>query len=250
MSVNRSRKIKGLGIIFGDRLIFTTNSQSDESFSLKWKQLDPFEEDIYVGFTLQSEGKSIDFFVSSNTVLDEWLCVLERLMILTDVKDDYQFGTELGSGSSGSVYKAWDLRNNKAVAIKVMTKELELSEPRHIRLLKQEIGALRKVDHKYLIGLHGVYEDEEMLCIVTDLLSDGDLLEMVMREGKLSEEDSSKYIRSLLVALEYLHAQNLVHRDVKLENILISKNSDGEPRVVLTDLGLVCACDSEDGCLT
>jgi serine/threonine protein kinase len=85
---------------------------------------------------------------------------------------------------------------------------------------------------------------------VTDLLSDGDLLAMVMREGKLSEEDSSKYIRSLLVALEYLHAQNLVHRDVKLENILISKNSDGEPRVVLTDLGLVSACDSEDACLT
>jgi serine/threonine protein kinase len=66
----------------------------------------------------------------------------------------------------------------------------------------------------------------------------------------LSEEDSSKYIRSLLVALEYLHAQNLVHRDVKLENILISKNSDGEPCVVLTDLGLVSACDSEDACLT
>jgi serine/threonine protein kinase len=85
---------------------------------------------------------------------------------------------------------------------------------------------------------------------VTNLHSDGDLLDMVMREGKLSEEDSSKYIRSLLVALEYLHAQNLVHRDVKLENILISKKSDGEPRVVLTDLGLACACDSDDGCLT
>jgi serine/threonine protein kinase len=89
-----------------------------------------------------------------------------------------------------------------------------------------------------------------MLYIVTDLLSDGDLLAMVTKNDKLSEEDASKYIRSLLVALEYLHAQNLVHRDVKLENILISTTSDGEPRVVLTDLGLVCACDWEDGCLT
>jgi serine/threonine protein kinase len=52
------------------------------------------------------------------------------------------------------------------------------------------------------------------------------------------------------VALEYLHAQNLVHRDVKLENILISTTSDGKPRVVLADLGFVGVCDSEDGCLT
>jgi serine/threonine protein kinase len=101
-----------------------------------------------------------------------------------------------------------------------------------------------------LIRIHGVYEDPTRIYIVTDLLSDGDLIEMVTREGNLSEEDSSKYIRSLLVALEHLHGENLVHRDVKLENILISKNSEGEPRIVLTDLGLCVSCDSEDGCLS
>ncbi len=69
-SVNRSKKTKGLGIIFGDRIIFTTNSQPDRDLSLKWKQLDPFEEDNQFGFTIRSNRESFDFFVSSSTVLD------------------------------------------------------------------------------------------------------------------------------------------------------------------------------------
>jgi hypothetical protein len=76
MYLNTSNEIKGLGILFGDRIIFTSNGQPDLGISLKWKHLYPFEEYDNVGFTLQSEGESIDFFVSSDTVLDEWLCVL------------------------------------------------------------------------------------------------------------------------------------------------------------------------------
>jgi serine/threonine protein kinase len=78
---------------------------------------------------------------------------------------------------------------------------------------------------------------------VTDVFTGGDLLEAVSYEGKFSEEKSAKCIRSLLEALNYLHDKNLMHRDVKLENILVSTNSDNEPPVVLTDLGLVCFCD-------
>jgi hypothetical protein len=159
MSVNRSYKSKGLGMLFGDRIIFTSNTQNDVGFSLRWKQLEPFQEDNYFGFTLRSKDKSIDFFVSSSTLLDDWLLALERVMILTEVTEDYQFGTKLGSGSSGSVYKAWDSRKDEYVAIKVIKKELALSDPNDLRLLKQEIEALRKVDHKSLIRLRGVYED-------------------------------------------------------------------------------------------
>jgi serine/threonine protein kinase len=50
--------------------------------------------------------------------------------------------------------------------------------------------------------------------------------------------DAAKYIRSILVALEYLHDEDLMHRDVKLENILLTTNGMNEPRAVLTDLGL------------
>jgi calcium/calmodulin-dependent protein kinase I len=91
--------------------------------------------------------------------------------------------------------------------------------------------------------MHCVYEDETKVYLVTDVLTGGDLLEAVGNEGKLSEEISAKYIRSLLEALNHLHDKNLMHRDVKLENILVTTNSDNEPRVVLTDFGLVCFCD-------
>jgi serine/threonine protein kinase len=254
MSVNRTTKIKGIGRIFGDQLIFSTNTQHIQSVSLRWKQLDPFEidndeGDNFFGFSVNSEDESIDFFVRSPSVLDRWLRVLERVMILTDVKDEFKFGAVLGRGSYGCVYKAWNMARSEAVAIKVIKKEFVLSQPHHLRLLKQEIEALRKVDHKYMIRIQGVYEDETRVYITTDLLSGGDLLDVVTQTGRVSEDEASKYIRSLLMALEHLHSQNFVHRDVKLENILISSNSAGEPRIVLTDLGLCVPCYEEDGCL-
>ncbi len=91
--------------------------------------------------------------------------------------------------------------------------------------------------------MHCVYEDDTKVYLVTDVFTGGDLLDAVSYEGKFSEEKSAKNIRSLLEALNYLHDKNLMHRDVKLENILVSTNSDNGPPVVLTDLGLVCFCD-------
>jgi serine/threonine protein kinase len=131
-------------------------------------------------------------------------------------------------------------------AIKTIEKSIVLAKPEYLDFLAKEITALRCVDHRYIIRMRGAYEDETRIYIVTDLLTDGDLLNYVVANGKVSEEHSAHYIRSLLMALEYLHLHNLVHRDVKLENILITKNSSNEPRGILTDLGLVCYSDKPD----
>jgi calcium/calmodulin-dependent protein kinase I len=171
-------------------------------------------------------------------------------MILTDIRFDYNFGNILGSGSWGDVYKAMKLGRNDYYAIKAIKKETLAAGSIYLEYLTREIAALRKVDHRFVIKLNSVYEDANAIYIVTELLPKGDLLTLVTQSKKLTHEDAAKYIRSLLVALEYLHANDLIHRDVKLENILITTNDMNEPRVVLTDLGLTCFCGEEEGALT
>jgi serine/threonine protein kinase len=167
-------------------------------------------------------------------------------MIITEIAEEYKFGAVVGTGSWGNVYKANKAGTDDFYAVKAISKSTISSHPDYLHHLKREIMALRSVDHRFMIRMQGVYEDDTTVYIVTDLLTEGDLLEHVVGNGKLSEEDAAKYIRSLLVALEYLHIHKLAHRDVKLENILITKNADNEPRVVLTDLGLACFSDKED----
>jgi serine/threonine protein kinase len=94
-----------------------------------------------------------------------------------------------------------------------------------------------------------VYEDANAIYIVTDLFPKGDLLQRIKRGERIMDQDAASYIKSLLVALEYLHDEDLMHRDVKLENILLTTNDMNEPRAVLTDLGLACFCDEEEGSL-
>jgi serine/threonine protein kinase len=99
--------------------------------SLRWKHLSPFqtiekdeEDSAEVGFTISEEGQTVDFFVSSTQDLEKWLEILEKVMILTDVEEDYEFGAELGSGSWGSVFKAKKYGKEEFCAIKVIDKEL------------------------------------------------------------------------------------------------------------------------------
>jgi hypothetical protein len=80
--------------------------------SLRWKQLDPFfiededEQESELGFAIRSEGQSIDFVAGSSRLLDKWLKLLEKIMILMDITEEYKFGKLVGSGSFGNVHKA------------------------------------------------------------------------------------------------------------------------------------------------
>jgi classical protein kinase C len=109
------------------------------------------------------------------------------------------------------------------------------------------LRALRKVDHRFFINLQCLYEDANAIYIVADFFSKGDLLQRVKKGDKMdADADAASYIRSLLLALEFLHDEGLMHRDVKLENILLTTNDINQLRAVLTDLGLACFCDEEE----
>jgi calcium-dependent protein kinase len=111
----------------------------------------------------------------------------------------------------------------------IMTSRINSAQ---VRELVNEIMIMRKLDHPYVLKLYEVYHVKRKLWLVTELCTGGDL-----SARKLNEHDAKNVIEQILRALVYLHRMSVVHRDIKLENVLYENNSKGAT-VRLIDFGL------------
>jgi hypothetical protein len=124
MRISQTTNAKGIAQLFGDRFVFSTTTQLLADISMRWKQLDPFvivdedEQETEIGFTVRSASNSIDFIASSRRILNKWLRKLEKIMILTEVTEEYKLGKVVGSGSYGNVLKATKYGSDDLYAIK------------------------------------------------------------------------------------------------------------------------------------
>mmetsp|Transcript_74853 Transcript_74853/g.216380 ORF Transcript_74853/g.216380 Transcript_74853/m.216380 type:complete len:568 (+) Transcript_74853:90-1793(+) len=136
------------------------------------------------------------------------------------ITDDYDLGTgvELGNGFNGAVIMAKSKTNGENVAVKTF-KLLGLSKTER-RTLKNEVELFLGMDHPHIARLHDVYEADTELTLVMELLSGGELLQRVQEKRDFEEDEAQMTTWMMLLAINYLHAKNIVHRDIKLENFL------------------------------
>ena len=102
-----------------------------------------------------------------------------------------------------------------------MEKTKLLENARNIQCIIKEISILRQINHAGIIKLHEVYESEMYIHMVLEYLKGGQLLAHLQTKGTYSEKDASLVIRRVLEALDYCHSRNIIHRDLKLENLII-----------------------------
>ncbi|XP_063393167.1 testis-specific serine/threonine-protein kinase 1-like [Cydia fagiglandana] len=143
----------------------------------------------------------------------------------------------IGEGSYAKVYKAVyivDETNTIDQACKVIDTS---TAPRVYlyKFLPRELDILSRVNHPHIIHVTNIYQRFAKYFIFMRLGENGDLLNYIAAKGPLSEAQCRVWSRQLMCALEYLHALNIAHRDLKCENILISANYN----VKLTDFGFV-----------
>ncbi|XP_017872378.1 PREDICTED: serine/threonine-protein kinase D1 [Drosophila arizonae] len=141
----------------------------------------------------------------------------------------------LGSGQFGVVYGGVHKKTKREVAIKVIDK-LRFPTKQEAQL-KNEVAILQNITHCGVVNLERMFETPERIFVVMEKLK-GDMLEMILshERGRLSERVTKFLITQILIALKYLHSQNIVHCDLKPENVLLS--SDAEfPQVKLCDFG-------------
>ena len=147
---------------------------------------------------------------------------------------DYSLGTELGSGAFGKVVLGKHILTNELVAIKILDKMILSHTPDDYQSVKQEINILKSVKHKHIVQLYEVLQTSRHIFIIMEYCEGKDLLDYILTKSKLSEEESLKYFQQLINALFYLHSQNIAHRDIKIDNMLLDRNRD----LKLVDFGL------------
>jgi len=155
----------------------------------------------------------------------------------TEISKAYQIFPDevLGSGQFGIVYGGVHRISGRAVAIKVIDK---LRFPtKQEAALKNEVQILQNLSHPGVVNLERMFETPERIFVVMEKLR-GDMLEMILssEQGRLSERITKFLVTQILVALKHLHSKNIVHCDLKPENVLLSSDSDF-PQVKLCDFG-------------
>jgi TolB-like protein/Tfp pilus assembly protein PilF len=148
--------------------------------------------------------------------------------------DRYRIESELGRGGMAVVFRAHDLKHDRPVAVKLLRPELAAPEQGAERFL-QEIRMLARLTHPHILPLHDSGHRDGLLYYVMPLVGES-LRDRLKREGRLPVEDAVRIAVAVADALGYAHAQNVLHRDVKPENILFNA---GYPLV--SDFGIARA---------
>ncbi|KAK9791856.1 hypothetical protein WJX73_005295 [Symbiochloris irregularis] len=145
----------------------------------------------------------------------------------------FDVGDTLGSGGFSVVYKARELNSGEIVAIKVI--DLARYSPSDTTL-KREIDILTKARHPNIIQLRSVFFTEKSVFMVMEYAPGGELLARIRKQVRFPERQAAHIIKQLLGAVAYLHTCGVVHRDIKLENILLTSRRSID--VKLADFGL------------
>lgn len=135
------------------------------------------------------------------------------------VGDRYELGEEIGRGAFGQVFKATGVKDGHVVAIKQIS--LSGMSPDRLVDIMQEIDLLKKLNHENIVKYIESFKTRSHLHIVLEYMEQGALSQLKDKWGVLKEFLISAFISQVLHGLEYLHAQGVVHRDVKGANILL-----------------------------
>ena len=152
-----------------------------------------------------------------------------------DIKDfkralPYEIGFDLryietiNCGAFGTVLHVFDKKLYKDVAVKVISKDKK--NPSYINKIKDEISALKKLDHPNIVKFYGFDEGNSQLLIKMEYIKYGTLKEWIKNQKKIFEEEASTILRNILSAIEYLHSKKICHGDLKPENIMLSRDND------------------------
>jgi serine/threonine protein kinase len=142
----------------------------------------------------------------------------------------------IGSGGFGTVYEAWDGRLERSVAVKA----IESAGGRGSQRVLREAQAAARLNHPGIVTLYELGEEQGNALLVTELV-DGSTLAELNREGTLSDREIGEIGADLCEALDHAHDRDVVHRDIKPQNVLVTE--DSQPRAKLMDFGVARLAD-------
>ncbi|CEP09427.1 hypothetical protein [Parasitella parasitica] len=152
--------------------------------------------------------------------------------------DDFVLKRTVGTGSFGRVHLAQSKVNGKHYAIKALDK-YDVVRLKQVEHINNEPTILREISHPFLVTLWDAFQDDSHLFLVMDYVPGGEMFSILRKQKRFSEQTAKFYAAEVLLALAYMHENDIVYRDLKPENILI----DVRGHVKLTDFGFAKRVD-------
>ncbi|MFG0333206.1 MAG: serine/threonine protein kinase [Maioricimonas sp. JB049] len=153
---------------------------------------------------------------------------------------DFRLVKKLGQGGMGAVYLAHQVSLDRPCALKVLARELA-ARPGFVERFVREARAMAKIDHPNVVKCYAVGEDRGLHFVAMELIDGQSMKDWVEQIGKLSVADALHVILCCGEALEHAHSLNMIHRDIKPDNILVTSKG----AVKVADLGLAKVLDED-----
>jgi serine/threonine-protein kinase len=158
---------------------------------------------------------------------------------------DYRLVKKLGAGGMGAVYKATQISLERDAAVKVLFKHLA-EDPSFVERFQREARIMAKLDHPNVLRCYGVGEQHGWHFFAMEYIDGGSMESWLQKLGRLSVGDALYVIIACAEGLQHAHEQNMIHRDIKPDNILLTKKGV----VKVADMGLAKAREGENVSLT
>ena len=155
------------------------------------------------------------------------------------ISDRYEILDKVGSGGMADVYKAKCHRLNRFVAIKILKQEYS-NDTKFVSKFRAEAQSVAGLSHPNIVNVYDVGEDDGLYYIVMELVEGITLKRFIERKGKLAVKESIGIAIQIAQGMEAAHDNHIIHRDIKPQNIIISK----EGKVKVTDFGIAKAATS------
>ena len=157
--------------------------------------------------------------------------------------DFYKYGRLIGQGAFGKVNLGLNVLTGRVVAIKSFNKKsLDSPNNENMKKIIYETNLMRKLNHPNITKILEMFEDEKYILIIMEYINGGNLFSFVKKRRKLSEKISKFLFKQIILGINHIHSQNIVHRDIKLENILIDINNT----IKICDFGIGRILSSPD----
>ncbi|KAJ5676764.1 uncharacterized protein N7477_002397 [Penicillium maclennaniae] len=154
----------------------------------------------------------------------------------------YILGQTLGEGEFGKVKLGWKRDGSIQVAIKLIRRESLGSNPSRLPKIYREIAILRELAHPNIVRLHEMVETDRHIGIIMEYASGGELFDYILNNRYLKDNSARRLFAQLISGVGYLHKKGIVHRDLKLENLLLDRNRN----IIITDFGFANTFDPTD----
>ncbi|KAJ8372723.1 hypothetical protein AAFF_G00277920 [Aldrovandia affinis] len=134
----------------------------------------------------------------------------------------YEIERTIGKGNFAVVKLATHIITKAKVAIKIVDKT-QLDEENRKKIFR-EVLIMKMLRHPHIIRLYQVMETERMIYLVTEYASGGEIFDHLVAHGRMAEKDARRKFKQIVAAVHFCHCRNIVHRDLKAENLLLDHN--------------------------